>query len=165
MLAAARLFPGVYAPYASQRPQDQIVFAIPSHYISAPSTSLTSLSALMSVSHSQLASPELLPILCPTSSIFTQSQNSHVTHMPLMMEDARSVIFHSHICACDDMISLGVTSKTPESRNKYARCGQSGHYKKNCEWPHTLYSKRKCKVPRAHPYYDQSKCGIAVSKK
>ena len=147
VLAAAGLFPGVYAPYSSQRPQDQIVFATPPRYIPAPPASLSSLSALMSVVHSPSTSPEPLPVLCPLSSIFTQSQNPHVTHMPLMMEDMKPTICHSHICACDDTISSGVTTKTPESRNKCAGCGQSGHYKKNCEQPHTLCSKRKCKVP------------------
>jgi hypothetical protein len=123
VLAAARLFPGVYAPYSSQRPQDQIVFATLPRYIPAPPTSLSSLSALMSTSNSLLASLEPLPIPCPISSIFTQSQNPHITCMPLVEDGQSAGICHSHICACDDTVDSGSVQSTPESRNKCARCG------------------------------------------
>jgi hypothetical protein len=164
VLAAAGLFPGVYAPYSSQRPQDQIVFATPPRYIPAPPASLSSLSALTSAIHSPPTSPEPLPVPCPTSSIFTQSQNPHVTHMPLIEDGRGTNICHSHICGCDDKEDFTPTPVSPEARNKCAGCGQKGHYKKNCEQPHSLCSKRKCKVPRAHLYYEQGECAARYSK-
>jgi hypothetical protein len=164
VLAAAGLFPGVYASYSSQRPRDQIVLATPPRYIPAPPTSLSSLSALMSASHSPSASPTPLPVPCPTLSIFTQSQNPHVTHM-LLIEDGRSLnICHSHICRCDDKTDFTPMPASPEACNKCVGYGQHGHYKKNCEQPHMLCSKRKCKVPRMHPFFNKGECVAHYSK-
>jgi hypothetical protein len=113
VLAATGLFPGVYAPYSSQRPRDQIILATPPQYIPAPPVSLLSLSALTSISHSPPASPAPLPIPCPLSSIFTQSQNPHVTHMPLVEDGQNPSICHSHICGCDDQLDFTLTPNSP----------------------------------------------------
>ena len=140
------------------------MLATPPRYIPAPPASLSSLSALMSVSHSLPASPTPLPVPCPILSIFTQSQNLHITHMPLI-EDGRSPdICHSHICGCDDKTDFTPMPASPEAHNKCVGCGQYGHYKKNCEQPHMLCSKRKYKVPWMHPFFNKGECVARYSK-
>jgi hypothetical protein len=102
VLAANGLFPGVFAPYHSEHPHDCFIIATPPCYIPIPATALSSLSLLMSVPSSPPSLPAPLPVPIPVSSIFTQAQNPHVVHMPLLQDAKTPPICHSHIDSCDD---------------------------------------------------------------
>jgi hypothetical protein len=149
------LFPGVFTPYHSEHPHDRFVIATPSCYIPVPTTALSSLSPLTSIPSSPPSLPAPLPVPIPTLLIFTQAQNPRVVHQPLLQDKEIPHSCHSHICSCDDY-TIPVERVTRRVKNQCSGCSQLGHFKKDCEFSHTMCPRgEQCKVPKTHRHYNQ----------